>query len=317
MPPTQPSPAASTALSAEVVAAIDDLELAARIVVEGLRTGGHRSPFHGYSTEFRQHRPYRAGDDLKHLDWKLFARSDRLYTRQYRETTNLSVMIVLDTSASMAFPEQGVSKFRYGSVIAAALAYLASEQGHAVGLMTMSDDKLAYVPARGGRPHLRALLARIDRLEPGGTWDPARTIARGEQLLQRRGVVMVISDFYDDEDATRREMRHVVQRGHDVAMLQLVSRPELALPFAGQVEIEDLESGERRLIDPIATAARYRSRVAAFLDRCRTGALRDGVDYALFMTDAPPQAALRDYLLRRERRRAAHSAPRANTASGR
>src|SRR5262244_1355969 len=121
-----------SALSPAVVAAIDDLELAARIVVEGLRTGGHRSPFHGYSTEFRQHRPYRFGDDLKHLDWKLFARSDRLYTRQFRETTNLSVMLALDSSASMDFPS-GVTKFRYGQIIAAALAYLVAEQGHAVG----------------------------------------------------------------------------------------------------------------------------------------------------------------------------------------
>src|ERR1041385_8169292 len=134
MSPARPS-AASNALSADVVAAIDDLELAARIVVEGLRTGGHRSPFHGYSTEFRQHRPYRAGDDLKHLDWKLFARSDRLYTRQFRETTNLSVMLALDASASMGFPPTGVSKFRYAQIVTAALAYLVSEQGHAVGLM--------------------------------------------------------------------------------------------------------------------------------------------------------------------------------------
>ena len=111
-----------SSLSPTVVAAIDDLELAARIVVEGLRTGGHRSPFHGYSTEFRQHRPYRIGDDLKYLDWKLYARSDRLYTRQFRETTNLSVLLALDTSASMGFPEQGVSKFRYGQVVAAAQA---------------------------------------------------------------------------------------------------------------------------------------------------------------------------------------------------
>src|SRR6478609_671761 len=101
MNPTSPPPASSSALSAEVVAAIDDLELAARMIVEGLRAGGHRSPFHGYSTEFKQHRPYRAGDDLKHLDWKLFARSDRLYTRQFRETTNLSVLFVVDASASM------------------------------------------------------------------------------------------------------------------------------------------------------------------------------------------------------------------------
>ena len=116
-------PTSLSGISPEVVAAIDDLELAARIVVEGLRTGGHRSPFHGYSTEFRQHRPYRAGDDLKYLDWKLFARSDRLYTRQFRETTNLSVMLVLDTSASMAYPLTGLSKARYATIIAAALAW--------------------------------------------------------------------------------------------------------------------------------------------------------------------------------------------------
>lgn len=305
------SPAKSTALSASVVAAIDDLELAARLVVEGLRTGGHRSPFHGYSTEFRQHRPYRSGDDLKYLDWKLFGRSDRLYTRQFRETTNLSVMIVLDASASMAFPEQGLSKFRYASIVAAALAYLVSEQGHAVGLMTSTDGKLAYVPARGGRPHLRSLLARLDRLEPHGAWDAPHVIARGAQLLQRRGVVIVLSDFYDAEDETRRELRHVVQRGHDVAMLQLLSPGELVLPFAGSVEVEDLESGEQRLVDAASVGASYAREMSAFLERCRTHALRDGIDYALMRTDAAPEVALRDYLLRRSNRHAASRAPRA------
>src|SRR3954468_21764575 len=137
----KPSILPMSALSPTVVAAIDDLELAARLVVEGLRTGGHRSPFHGYTTEFRQHRPYRAGDDLKYLDWKLYARSDRLYTRQFRETTNLSVMLALDTSGSMEYPPTGVSKFRYGQILTAALAYLASEDGHAVGVMTMQGDK--------------------------------------------------------------------------------------------------------------------------------------------------------------------------------
>src|SRR5689334_5633999 len=168
----------TSSLSPTVVSAIDDLELAARLVVEGMRTGGHRSPFHGFSTEFRQHRPYRLGDDLKHLDWKLYARSDRLYTRQFRETTNLSVLLSLDSSASMGYPEDGVSKFRYGQVVAAALAYLVSEQGHAVGLMTMENGRLSYVPARGGRVHLRALIARIDRLSPEGTWDAPQVIAR-------------------------------------------------------------------------------------------------------------------------------------------
>src|SRR5688572_33450694 len=126
------------ALSASVVAAIDDLEFAARLVVEGLRAGGHRSPLHGFSAEFQQHRPYRAGDDLKYLDWKILARTDRLYSKQFRETTSMAVMIVLDTSASMAFPESGVSKFRYATIVAAALAYLIASQGDAVRLMSTS-----------------------------------------------------------------------------------------------------------------------------------------------------------------------------------
>ena len=301
----------SSALSPAVVAAIDDLELAARLVVEGLRTGGHRSPFHGYSTEFRQHRPYRAGDDLKYLDWKLFARSDRLYTRQFRETTNLSVMLVLDASASMAFPERGVSKFRYGAIAAAALAYLVAEQGHAVGLMTMTNGSLSYVPARGGRLHLRSLIARIDTLVPAGPWDPPRVIARGAHLLQRRGLVVVISDFYDAEDETRREIRRIAHRGHDVAMLQLISPEEQTLPWDDHVELEDLESGERRLVDAAAVAGGYRTAVAAFLERCRREALRDGVDYALISTDTPPEQALRDYLLRRSTRHDPTRAPRA------
>ena len=294
-----PSLSQPSALSAAVVASIDDLELAARLVVEGLRTGGHRSPFHGFSTEFRQHRPYRAGDDLKYLDWKLYARSDRLYTRQFRETTNFSVMLALDTSASMAFPPNGITKFRYGQVLTAALSHLASEQGHAVGLMTMTGDRLSYVPPRGGRHHLRSLIAAIDRLEVSGSWDPARVTARAGQLLQRRGVVIVISDFYDAEEATRREMRRMTERGHDVAMLQVVSPQELSYSNDGQTEIEDLETGERRVIDSAEVAATYRVEFNAFLDRCRREALRDGVDYALMSTDVAPEVVLRGYLLRR------------------
>ncbi len=289
----------STALNAKVVAAIDDLELVARRIVEGLRTGNNRSPFHGFSSEFRQHRPYRAGDDLKYLDWKLYGRSDRLYTRQFEETTDLSVMLVLDTSASMAFPDEGISKFRYGAIIAAALAYLISDQGNMVGLMTMTDGALTYLPARGGRPHLRSLLGQIDRLTPEGVFDAPRVISRGAQLLRRRGVVIVISDFYDDEDNTRREMRRVTEYGHDVAMLQVVSPAELALPYSGSLEIEDLESGAKQLTDAADVAPRYNAAVHEFLDRCRREALSTGIDYALISTDMLPEEALREYLLRR------------------
>lgn len=302
---------AASSLSADVVAAIDDLELAARIVVEGMRTGGHRSPFHGYTTEFRQHRPYRVGDDLKYLDWKLFARSDRLYTRQFRETTNLSVLFALDTSASMDYPESGVTKFRYAQILVAALAYLASEQGHAVGLMTSEGDRLSYVAPRGGRVHLRSLLARVDKLAPAGRWDAPRVIERGARLLERRGVVLVASDFYDDDDATRRALRHVAQRGHDAAMLHVLSPDELSLPFSDHIELEDAESGVRRLVDATGIRATYESALTDFLERSRSSAARDGVDYALLRTDAPPATALREYLIRRAARPTLRGSPRA------
>ena len=288
-----------SSLSPTVVAAIDDLELAARLVVEGLRVGGHRSPFRGHSTEFQQYRPYRIGDDLKHLDWKLFARSDRLYTRQFRESTNVSVMLVLDTSASMAFPAQGVSKFRYACIIAASLAYLVSTQGNAVGLMTTHEGKLRYQPARGGRLHLRALIADIDRLQPGGSWPPGQVISRGAELLQRRGMVVALTDCYDEELVTQRALRRVVQRGHDVALLQVVSPQEVEFPYAGNVTFEDLESGQQQRVDATAIATAYRAASSAFFERCRIAARRDSVDYARMSTGTPPAQALRDYLVRR------------------
>jgi uncharacterized protein (DUF58 family) len=299
-------------LTPSTVAAIDDLGLAARLVVEGVRSGTHRSPFHGFTAEFSQHRPYRPGDDLKYLDWKLLGRTDRLYSRQFRETTSLSLMLVLDTSASMRFPDGPgvVTKFRYAALLASALAWLVIDQGDSAGLMTTTGDRLTYLPARGGRPHLRALLAQIARLEPAGAWMLDRAAARAADLLKRRGVVVVISDFYDATDATFRELRRVARRGHDVALLQVLSRVEIEFPYGATLELEDLESGERRVIDAEAAAHDYRSAVGEFLTRCRREAHADGIDYALLPTDVAPERALRTYLLGREAAASAGAAPR-------
>ncbi len=294
-------------LDARVVAAIDNLELAARLVVEGARSGAHRSPFHGFSNEFSQYRAYRPGDDLKYLDWKVLARTDRLYTRQFRETTNMGVILVVDTSASMAYPsaasarsgQAAPDKFRYAVIMAAALAHLIVGQGDAVGLMSMQQDKLVYIPARGGKAHLRLLLAQLDALTPDARWDPPRVLTRAADLLRRRGVIVALSDFYDQEEATRVELRRVARRGHDVAVLQVISRDEVDLPFGRDVEFEDLETGDRVVVDARGARAEYRERVAAFLEGWRTGSRRDGHDYALMTTDEAPADALRAYLIRR------------------
>ena len=297
-------------LSSAAVAAIGDLELAARLVVEGLRSGEHRSPFHGFTADFSQHRPYRAGDDLKHLDWKVLARTNRLYTRQFSETTNFAAILVVDASASMNYPPADatarggatgapVSKFEYSRIVAAALAYLIIDHGDAAGLMTMSGGKFVYLPARGGRPHLRALLAQLARLEPAGDWALDRALTRAAELLKRRGLLFALSDFYDAGESSWRELRRIARRGHDVALLQVLSPDEIGFPFVADAEFEDLESTERRHLDAAAIAPAYRAAVATFLEQCRTTAFRDGHDYSLMTTDVAPARAMRTYLMRR------------------
>jgi len=296
-------------LDPAVVAAVDDLEIVARRVVEGVRSGAHRSPFHGFSAEFSQHRAYRPGDDLKYLDWKLHARTDRLYTRQFHETTNMAAVIAIDTSGSMAFPDRGVSKFRYGVVLAAALAYLVVSQGDSVGLMTSTGGELVYVPPKAGQLHLRTILARLAKLTPGGAWPAERVISRATELLRRRGLLFVLSDFYDDERAIWREMARSARRGHDVSTLQILSRDEIEFPYRGAVEFEDLESAGSRVVDAAEVARAYRGSVAEFLGQVRNQALADGLDYTLVTTDAPPDETLRRHLLRRGSRPVSH-APR-------
>ena len=285
-------------LPTSTAAALDDLELAARLVVEGARSGQHRSPFHGFTAEFSQHRPYRPGDDIKYLDWKLLGRTDRLYSRQFRETTNLSVMLAIDTSASMDFPV-GLTKFTYAVVMAAALAHVIIDQGDAVGLMSWSDDKFTYVPARGGKPHRQLLFAALARLKPAGRCPLDRLIARGGELLKRRGVLVALSDFYDANKEALRELRRTARRGHDLTLFQIVSREELTFPYSGSVEFEDLESSERRVLDADAAASGYRQAVSSFIDTYRRDLHRDGHEHVLMPTDVPVEKALRSYLVRR------------------
>ncbi len=290
-------PAATVA--PELIARISDLELVARIIVEGLVSGLHRSPFHGYSAEFSQYRHYRPGDDLKYVDWKLVARTDRVYTKQFRETTNMAAAIVLDTSASMAFPADRLSKFRYASVVAAALAHLISSQGDAVGLVT--DD--AFVAPRAGRQHVRRLLATLSSVQGHGAWRPAATIRRAAERLGRRGLLMVLSDFYDAEEATIGELRRAARMGHEVAVLQVMSREEIEFRYRRDVEFVDLETGTALAVDAVEARRRYTDGVTAFLEAWRRRAGAEGFQYALLVTDVPADRALRNFLVARQSRR--------------
>jgi uncharacterized protein (DUF58 family) len=280
----------------ETLAQIADLELVARIVVEGLVSGLHRSPFHGYSAEFSQYRHYRPGDDLKYVDWKLVARTDRVYTKQFRETTNMAAAIVLDTSGSMGFSgSAATTKFRYGVIAAAALAHLISGQGDAVGLLAGER----FLAPRAGRQHLRGLLAALSSLTTGGAANAAGNVRRASERLKRRGLLFVLSDFYDEEDRTLAELRRAARMGHEVVLFQVLSRDEIDLPYHRDLEFVDLETGRTLALNAGLARREYKDAVGAFLERWHSRAGAEGFHYSLIVTDTPPARALRNFLLAR------------------
>jgi uncharacterized protein (DUF58 family) len=296
---TAPPAAGRPLLDPVVLAGIGDLALVARRTVEGSVTGLHRSPFHGYSAEFSQYRP---GDDLKYVDWKLLARTDRIYTRQYRETTNVAAQICLDTSGSMAFQgAAGVAKADYARLLAAALAQLLASQGDAVGLVAFNDRVGPWLPGRAGPAHLRALLLALARIAPAGRTSTPPALRRGIDLMRRRGVLIVIGDLYEDDDEVGRELRRAARIGHEVVIFHVLTREEVQFPYAGDVELEDLETGARLHAGGGEAADPYREAVAAFLDRWRTRCVREGMDYTLALTHEPLDRVLRGWLVRRGR----------------
>jgi len=282
------------------LAAIADLELVSRRVVDGTISGLHRSPFHGYSAEFSQYRHYRPGDDLKYVDWKLFARTDRLYTKQFIETTNLWCQIALDASASMNYAGgAGVTKFEYARLLAASFAHLVSRQGDAVGLVTYADRLTNYLPSRGGQAHLRSLLLALQRTEPGGQTDAASALARTLDLLKRRGLLVLISDLYDEDEAVDQALKQAAHIGHEIILFHILTREEVELPFRDDVELEDPETGRLVLANGASAARPYREAISAFLERWRARGATSGADYVRVFTDTPLDAALRAYVRRR------------------
>jgi uncharacterized protein (DUF58 family) len=286
--------------------ALRDLELLARTTVEGLRQGLHRSPFHGYSAEFSQYRHYRPGDDLKYVDWKAFGRSDRLYSRQFRETTNMSALFVIDASRSMDFPDDEAAgtartKFALARATAAVLATLVIDQGDAAGVLAITEPGARgthYVPPRSGRHHLHVCLAALARLRSEGASGVSDALRRAATVLRRRGLVVVLSDLYED-DAAVAAIRRLRRTGHDVIVIHVLAPEELRLPRGRSVEFEDLETGATVLTNADASAAAYTRNVTAFLEGVRQAITREGIDYLRLMTDDPLEPTLRRFLLTR------------------
>lgn len=288
-------------LRPEVVARLKGIDLKARLVVEGFLSGLHRSPYKGFSVEFTEYRPYMPGDELKRLDWKVYAKTDRFYTREYEEETNLKAYLILDGSGSMGYSSNRVSKLEYGSCLAASLAYLLLHQHDSVGLAVVDSKIRSYIPPRLSPSHLHILLDAIAKTEPGKETNLARAFHELAERIRRRGLVLVISDLLDDADEVVRALSHFRSRKHEVLVFQILDPNELRFDFKQPLILKDLETGQELSTDPRVLAREYRLAIKEFIEqlkrRCREGL----IDYELITTDTPYDRALFRYLTKRQR----------------
>lgn len=293
----------SDILQAEDITSLQHLQLFARTVVEGFTTGHHASPHKGFSVEFRQHRPYVQGDEIRRLDWKVFGRSDRFYIREYDEETNLRATIVLDASGSMGYRgQQGILKFDYARKLAASLAYLLMSQQDAVGLVTFDTKVREIIPCRTKITHLHLLLEAMVKTVPGKDTSLAPVIESLAQRLKRRGLVILISDFFDDPAALLRSIGVLRKKGHEVIALQLWDRDELDFSFGNWARFENLENDDDfLLLDPATIRQRYMEVQKNFAEQLKDGFRKHQVDYLSLPTDESHSLALRNYLALRMR----------------
>jgi uncharacterized protein (DUF58 family) len=283
-------------LHPETIARISRLDLRARHVVEGFISGMHRSPFFGHSVEFVQHREYVAGDDLRHLDWKVWSKTDRFYVKQYEEETNLRSTIVVDVSESMHYGRGPLNKYAYASTVAACLGYLLLRQQDAVGLITFDDSVRQILPARSQQNHIDAIVQALHTSRPRAKTDLEKILRRVAESIGSRGMIILISDLLADREPLFRGLEMLRHRRHDLLVFHVLDDDELNFPFAGTTRFEGMEELPQLLCDPRALREGYLQALEEYLVEVRRGCARQGIDYAVVRTGDYLDAALSKFL---------------------
>ncbi len=288
-------------LTAQQMHRLARLTLQSRDVVEGNLAGRHRSPARGASTEFADHRPYMPGDDLKRLDWKVLGRTERYYIRRYQDETNLRVYLVIDRSASMNFGTTGTTKFEYACRLAAALGYVTLRSRDSIGMYVYSEKMDAAVPARNSMLHLNNCMKMLQNFTPDGGTRTADTLHQIADAIHRRAMVVLFSDLLDECDEVIKALAHFRKQHHDMIVLHVLDPVELDLNFKRGAEFEDLESGEKLVVDPRAIADAYRELFGEFIDNYRKACAEMRIDYRLASPQTPLDTFVRAYLEERKR----------------
>jgi uncharacterized protein (DUF58 family) len=293
-------PRARQFLDPAVVARLGTLELRARTIVEGFLTGLHRSPFKGFSVEFAEYRQYMPGDDLSTIDWKVYARSDRHYVKKFEEETNLDCHVMIDVSGSMGYGSHGLTKFDYAQCLAASLAYLMNRQRDAVGLTAFDETIVGMLPASARPGHLRAMLITLERLSLGQQTNVSKPMHQLAASLNKRGMVVLISDLLDEPERVIKGLKHLQYRGTDVVVFQVLDPHELEFPFERATRFEDMETEAEIMAVPAVVRPHYIEAMNGLIDRYKRELGGAGIDYHVLTTARPLELALMEYLSTRE-----------------
>lgn len=288
-------------LDPAVVGKLENLELKARLIVEGYIAGLHRSPYHGFSVEFAEYRPYMPGDSIKTVDWKVYGKTDRTYVKVFEEETNLIANLLLDKSGSMGFPEGGITKLAYGSMLAASLAYLMIRQQDAVGLCTFDDAVRALIPHRSVRKQLFHILQTLEGTAPGAKTSISPALHELAERMGRRGLVVLISDLMDDPEKVLMGLKHFRHRRHEVIVFHVLDPREMDVDYKEAVEFEDMETGQKLRVEPAFLRDQFKKDVRAWIGTLERGCRNHHIDYHLLRTDTPFDRALTAYLGKRTR----------------
>lgn len=295
-------PGAGRLISPVALMAIQDLELRARLVVEGFWHGLHRSPYHGFSVEFTEYRQYTPGDDPRYLDWRLFARTDRYYIKKFEDETNLRCTLLVDRSRSLAYGSVGYPKAQYANTLAATLAYFLHQQGDAVGLLTFDDQIREYSPARHRRSHLRRLMLQLEQDVEGAGTDLVAPLQRMVAIVRKRSLMVMISDFLAPLDDLERHLIPLAASGHELILLQVLDPAEIRFDFQRPELFRDAESNRDLFVDPATARKGYLERFNAHQAAVRATCQRLGAGFRTFPTDQPLELAMFDFLRERMQR---------------
>ena len=313
-------------LQPSVISKLSNIELKAKFVVEGFIAGLHKSPYHGFSVEFAEHRQYMPGDDLKYLDWKVLGRTDRYYIKQFEEETNLKSYLIVDASKSMQFKSSdsglstfsglkklfkkkqefssgrsGISKLEYSTYLAASLSVLMNFQKDAAGLVVYDESIKTYIPPKATSQNLKLILQKLSTIQPSGQTNTAAALNSVAERIKRRGLVIIFSDLFDDQQAVINALKHFRYKRNEVIVFQILDPLEMNFAIDSPTVFKDLETNKEMLSQPISVMNNYLEAVKEFIETYKNACLSNNIDYTLISTETPFDTALMEYLNKRKR----------------